>query len=74
MRPPDKKPRIIGSVVDPDPNGSETFDWIRIQQNMKEQINKNVISLEFWNLCNVGLYYEKENEFKVVLFTIYKYT
>ena len=48
------------SVVDPDPHGSGTFAWIRnfcldpdpellfriqIQLNMKEQINKNVISL-----------------------------
>ena len=32
------------SVADPDPHGSETFACIRIQQKMKEQINKNVIS------------------------------
>ena len=33
------------SIVDPDPHGSGTFAWIRNQQNMKDQINKNVISL-----------------------------
>ena len=34
---------LLSSVVDPDPHGSGFFAWT--QQNMKEQINKNVISL-----------------------------
>ena len=74
------------SVLDPDPHGSETFAWIwiRIQLNMKEQINKNVISLSIldFEYCRT-VKYEIENgkylieymiEFKVVLFTISKYT
>ena len=32
------------SVVDPDPHGSGTFAWIRIQQKVKEHINKTVNS------------------------------
>ena len=36
----------ISSVVDPDsdPHGSGTFAWIRIQQKVKEHINKTVNS------------------------------
>ena len=33
---------FVSSVADPD--GSGTFAWIRIQQNKKEEINKNGIS------------------------------
>ena len=35
---------VITSVVDPDPHGSGTFAWIRIQQKVKEHINKTVNS------------------------------
>ena len=78
------------SVVDPDPellfSGSGIIVFrIRIQQNMKEQMNKNIISL--WILyfvyCRTVLWNRKWQivdrfffmiEFKVVLFTIFKYS
>ena len=39
-----KQTVISVSVVDPDPHGSGTFAWIRIQQKVKEHINKTVNS------------------------------
>ena len=71
---------IRNFYLDPDPEL-----LFRIQQNMKEQINKNVISL--WILdfvyCRTVVWNRKwqivdrfffKIEFKVVLFTISKYT
>ena len=45
---------VLGSVVDPDPHGSGTFAWIRIQQKVKEHIHKTVNSGLFVLLDSTG--------------------
>ena len=43
---------LYSSVVDPDPHGSRTFAWIRIQLKVKEYINKTINSGLFVLLDN----------------------
>ena len=67
---------LNSSVVDPDPHTSGTFSRkpeflfrIRIQQKMKDQLNKNFISTfkpVNSKLCTIGLQYEKENGSQLV--------
>ena len=65
------KQKIVNktSVADPDPHGSGTFAWIRIQQKVKEHINKTVNSgLYSMNYWTVVLNREWQIFVKILLF------
>ena len=62
---------LQSSVVDPDPHGSGTYAWIRIQIRnycflKNERFYFSFQACEFWTLCTVGLLYEIENGIYVV--------